>query len=338
MALRRAELNLQWAEEAPDGLVFACRIEAPGRNVQIGLGEVRSSLDMPEGFVWVHLNGAAQPAKHWLTSCGLVPEAICDALLDKDERTRLERLGEAVFGVVGDSPVGADPDPWLLAAVRFYLDRRCLITTRRRAVAGPARLVKNLRDGLPMATPAEVLNTMLNYIADDVEARTRELARDTDGVEDEVLAGRVGLARERLGQTRRRAARLRRQVAVRRRAADRFRSRLPTWLSETDRFELLDVLDRFETLADELEAIEQRETGLQAEIAAQLSEDTNRNLFVLSVVTVVLLPMTLITGIFGMNVAGLPGLQDPEAFWWVMWAVVGAGVLCFAALYRWMRF
>ena len=98
------------------------------------------------------------------------------------------------------------------------------------------------------------------------------------------------------------------------------------------------MLDRFETLADELEAIEQRETGLQAEIAAQLSEDTNRNLFVLSVVTVVLLPMTLITGVFGMNVAGLPGLQDPEAFWWVMWTVVGAGVLCFAALYRWMRF
>ncbi|MFO1035511.1 MAG: CorA family divalent cation transporter [Geminicoccaceae bacterium] len=154
----------------------------------------------------------------------------------------------------------------------------------------------------------------------------------------EVLAGRVALARERLGQTRRRAARLRRQVAVRRRAADRFRSRLPTWLTETDRFELLDVLDRFETLADELEAIEQRETGLQAEIAAQLSEDTNRNLFVLSVVTVVLLPMTLITGIFGMNVAGLPGLEDPDSFWWVMWGMVAAGLLCFAALYRWMRF
>jgi zinc transporter len=51
---------------------------------------------------------------------------------------------------------------------------------------------------------------------------------------------------------------------------------------------------------------------------ARLSEETNRNLFILSVVTVIFLPMTLITGIFGMNVAGLPGLENPDAFWWVM--------------------
>ena len=38
-------------------------------------------------------------------------------------------------------------------------------------------------------------------------------------------------------------------------------------------------------------------------------------------VTVIFLPMTLITGIFGMNLAGLPGLADPSAFWWVMLAM-----------------
>ena len=32
--------------------------------------------------------------------------------------------------------------------------------------------------------------------------------------------------------------------------------------------------------------------------------------------------MTLITGIFGMNVAGLPGLESPTSFWWVMLSMV----------------
>ena len=102
-------------------------------------------------------------------------------------------------------------------------------------------------------------------------------------------------------------------MTLRPRAIDRLRARLPAWLDENDRFELLDALDRIETLVDELQAIEQREAGLEAEVMARLSEETNRNLFILSVVTVIFLPMTLITGIFGMNVAGLPGLDDPSA-------------------------
>jgi zinc transporter len=39
---------------------------------------------------------------------------------------------------------------------------------------------------------------------------------------------------------------------------------------------------------------------------------------VLSLVTVALLPITLITGVFGMNVGGLPGVNHPHGFRWVM--------------------
>ena len=101
------------------------------------------------------------------------------------------------------------------------------------------------------------------------------------------------MPRQRLGKARRRAAQLRRQFALRPRVIDR----LPSWIDEHDRFDLLNALDRMETLVDELQAIEQREAGLEAEVAARLSEETNRNLYILSVVTVIFLPMTLITGI-----------------------------------------
>ncbi len=41
-----------------------------------------------------------------------------------------------------------------------------------------------------------------------------------------------------------------------------------------------------------------------------------RNLYFLSILTAIFLPMTLVTGIFGMNVAGLPGLSGGASFWW----------------------
>ena len=162
----------------------------------------------------------------------------------------------------------------------------------------------------------------------------RELARDTDRTEDEILAGHTAMPRQRLGKARRRAAQLRRQFGLRPRVIDRLRARLPSWIDEHDSFDLLNALDRMETLVDELQAIEQREAGLEAEVAARLSEETNRNLYILSVVTVIFLPMTLITGIFGMNVAGLPGLHDEASFWWVMLSMVVVPAACLAAI-RW---
>jgi len=75
---------------------------------------------------------------------------------------------------------------------------------------------------------------------------------------------------------------------------------------------------------------------LQEEIASRLGEATNRNLFVLSVLTATFLPVTLITGIFGMNVGGLPGLHGDHAFWWVMLLILASGAATLAAFF-WRR-
>jgi zinc transporter len=57
-----------------------------------------------------------------------------------------------------------------------------------------------------------------------------------------------------------------------------------------------------------------------------MSEVTNRNLFILSIATTTLLPITLLTGIWGMNVGGLPFANDPHGFYIVMLGI-GATVL-----------
>jgi zinc transporter len=47
----------------------------------------------------------------------------------------------------------------------------------------------------------------------------------------------------------------------------------------------------------------------------------------------VFLPITLITGVFGMNVAGLPGLQTPESFWWVILGMAMTAMTTLLLLY-----
>jgi len=41
----------------------------------------------------------------------------------------------------------------------------------------------------------------------------------------------------------------------------------------------------------------------------------NRTMYVLSIVATIFLPLGFITGLLGINVGGIPGVEDPYAFW-----------------------
>ena len=72
---------------------------------------------------------------------------------------------------------------------------------------------------------------------------------------------------------------------------------------------------------------------LQEEVAAHLAEESNRQLYVLSILSALFLPPTFITGLFGMNVKGLPFADDPRGYLFV----VGLSLLSAGATYGIIR-
>jgi zinc transporter len=113
-------------------------------------------------------------------------------------------------------------------------------------------------------------------------------------------------------------------------------SRAPAWISPADLDELKRLADDLGFLLDDMNHLYERAKLLQEELAARLAEQTGKRVYLLSVLSAVLLPMTLVTGVFGMNVAGLPGLEGKDSFWWTMLLVVSAGPFMLALL-RWRR-
>ena len=100
--------------------------------------------------------------------------------------------------------------------------------------------------------------------------------------------------------------------------------------------ELNHALDELNELHMTLEALYERAKLLQEEIASQMSEQMNRNLMALSILTALLMPATMVSGIFGMNVAGLRGLHDEASFAMVIWVMLGLGVATVAFL-KWLK-
>jgi zinc transporter len=103
-----------------------------------------------------------------------------------------------------------------------------------------------------------------------------------------------------------------------RQALLRLVNQFPQWGDEPDRAELRRELEQLDALLQDLELVQERARLVQEELTSRLNERINRNLYFLSIVTTVFLPITLITGIFGMNVGGLPWTQGNQGFIAVM--------------------
>src|SRR5262249_59877537 len=81
-------------------------------------------------------------------------------------------------------------------------------------------------------------------------------------------------------------------------------------------------------------ALVERVRLLQEEASAAIDQQTNRILFILTGVTVVTLPMTIIPGFLGMNVGGIPLREQAGGFWIVVAFVLGLAGLGTSLLVR----
>jgi zinc transporter len=210
--------------------------------------------------------------------------------------------------------------------LRFYLDEHRLITTRHRPLSATDDLRKAIREGLRVDSTGTLMVGLLECQAGRLGNVAARLNREIGDMEDQILAERVHVPRAKLATLRRLAVGLHRHFAPEHRALQRLCGRSPAWFRDTDIEGLKDTTEALGEIVGDLDAIQERAKLLQEELAGRALKETNRNMVILSVVTAVFMPVTLITGIFGMNVAGLPGLEDGSAFWWVMLGMAGGGL------------
>jgi len=80
----------------------------------------------------------------------------------------------------------------------------------------------------------------------------------------------------------------------------------PGWILDADLQDLREASEEFSTAVQDSLALTERIKILQEELSALVTKQSNRTLYVLTVVAVPALPINLVAGLFGMNVGGIP--------------------------------
>src|SRR5262249_40880581 len=98
--------------------------------------------------------------------------------------------------------------------------------------------------------------------------------------------------------------------------------------------ELRQSSEEFAAALNDMSGLLERMVVLQEEVAAQINEQNNRSLFLLTIFTVLALPINIVAGLFGMNVGGIPLAQDERGFWMTVGIVAAFTIAAMWLVFR----
>jgi zinc transporter len=318
------------------GVVFAWAMSSEGQSREIPLFEIAQALDDPNLSIWLHLNLSNSQVQRWLKNTHLVPERIVEMIDEGVTRSRLERvekLDDCLLMVMNDfhQEFGAKDGEASLGTLWAILTPRLMISLRNNPLRTTDKLRSDLKSGILNPYSAiELFHELIDLRAEHLRTLLIRLSETMDDLEEILFKGKDLPEHEYLGRIRIQCSRLRRQFSPELIALHRLQKRLPYWFSDDDKVRLNDDLELLSYLVQEISNLYDRAKVLQDEQSAHVAEFNARNLQVLSVMTVIFLPMTLLTGIMGMNMEDLPGLK--ESFYIVMALMVSVGAAVYIAL------
>lgn len=221
-----------------------------------------------------------------------------------------------------------------LTHFRFAFNDRMLVGARKQPLESVDKVRKLVEGGTrKFRTPSELIEAVMGQSLDGMAAELDKMGDTLDGIEDRIVCDAWHNERQALVDARRQLVLIHRQMAT---LTNLFRH-----LDHSHRNELPDPINdmatrlshRAHTLHHDGEQLQARTRLLQDELMAKLTEQSNQLLYILSVMTAVLLPMTIISGLFGMNVGGLPLVDTPHGFW----VVTAISVVIAAIVYKIVR-
>lgn len=267
-----------------------------------------------QGVLWVHLDYTNPDDRQWLeTASGLDP-LVVEALLAEETRPRATGFEDglliALRGV--NLTPGAEPDD--MVAIRLWVSRERIVSTRRRRLMSVADVVEQLSSGKGPGSSAQCLVELVDCLVGRMSDTVDQFEDRVAELEDQILEASSAVMRFELATLRRQAITLRRYLAPQREALARLGTAMAGWLDDSGQLQLREVADRLVRHVEDLDAVRERAAVVQEELLSRMSEQMNSRMYVLSVVAAIFLPLGFLTGLLGINVGGIPGAENSLAF------------------------
>lgn len=302
-----------------------------------GGGSLPAGIKPSEKPLWLHIDYSVPDSDEWLRRAG-VPDKVIDSLVRTDTRPRTLILEEGALLILRTINVNPGQRPEDMVSLRLWIEKDRIISVRQRRIYSTQELKTLLEEGKGPRDVQELVVMLIERIADHVANFVDTIEEELAGYEEEIESGDAARLRTSVSTLRREVAAIRRYLSPERDALESFSRQAKNLMNQEYAYQVHEQSDRIVRFVEDLDLVRERALVLQEELMNRMAQELNVRLFVLSLVAAVFLPISFITGIFGMNVAGLPGLEDPRAFILViaLMVVVALGILGVFKVKQWL--
>lgn len=291
-----------------------------------------------DGPLWVHLDLSDDSSAEWLRSRSGLDPITCDALVADQARPRAITMGGGLMVILRGMNFNPGAEPHDMVVLRAWLEPNRIITIRRRRLMTPSDLYERLKAGTGPRDAAHFLVELCDEITERMSPVIDEIAQVADDLEEAVVNQSRSDVRAQLGAIRLQAISIRRYLTPQRDAMARLAVETVEWIGPRERAAIREVSDRVLRYIEDIDEARDRILVAQDQINYDMSERLNRNMYRLAVAAAIFLPLTLLTGLLGINVGGIPGAETAWAFWGVciLCVVIGVMLLWFFKRSDWL--
>ncbi|MEM5517756.1 zinc transporter ZntB [Henriciella sp. AS95] len=316
-------------------LVFAFEFETDGHARRLNWDEIASGPAEKAGVRrWLHLNRLSPQVRQWLIEKSGVDMVIDNALLQEDTRPRCVKHPPGLLINLRGVNMNEGSEPEDMIAIRIWTTPGLVISLRAFHIMAAQHLRDDIMQGDIPPSSGAIIAYLAAGLTDGIEPIVSSLEDQADAFEDRIIDEASKLSKFALGDFRRKVLQLRRYIIPQRDALAQMAREGLDLFSPDEALHLREIADRVTRIGEELDNIRDRSTMLQEQIVEDRADRMNQRLFVLSIISAIFLPLGFVTGLFGVNLGGMPGTASPVAFTLLCFGMSGLALLLVLLLHR----
>jgi len=296
-----------------EALIHAFLLIGDGYAKSLSWAEVQT-WKPADGVLWLHFLNTEPEVSTWMHNQSGLDPLVADVLMSQDSRPRTTAIHDGLLIALRGVNLNPGADPEDMVSIRLWANHERIVSTRRRSLLSVGDIVQQLETGKGPKNVADFIVAITDRIVMRMSDTVDDLEDQMGEIEEHVLAETSNSIRNDLSNLRRTTISLRRYLSPQREALSRLHTDPHELFDKMHMLRMREVSDRLLRHIEDIDEVRDRASVTHEELVSRVSEDLNKRMYVLSIVTTIFLPLGFFTGLLGINVGGIPGSDYSGAF------------------------
>jgi zinc transporter len=280
---------------------------------QVSMEQIPDQI--PENsYQWLHFNLNSPETASTIRGIEGLDEVLVDALLKEETRPRISFFNDDMLVILRGINLAEGADPEDMISARLLIAKNRIISCQRRNLLSFDDIIRLIEQGEAPKSTAHFLVFLCERVVFRMSDLMEEIEDRSVEMEELVLDNQGHDYKHDIHNLRLQVIQLKRFLIPQRDAFMKLQIEKTSWITAKQQLRFREITDQLIRYLEMLDAARDMATVSQETLDHRQNEQLNKRMYVLSIVTVLFLPLGFFTGLLGVNLAGIPKAENPLAF------------------------